>query len=104
MTCEHCRAIFAGEDGRPDCDSENPQYDGECPRRLNRNKHLTEKRFLLLAGIFTKFHTLPIDGALLDQDVRFLTALTILSNHIASKQEEEAKRMLTEAKSKMPRF
>lgn len=98
-SCSECRVLHKFNPGRPDCDSENPQFDGTCPRR-NQKTNLPIARFLLLGNLFLKHHVLPMQGGVLDQDIRFIWTVIVLDIEIARETEASMKK----AMKKMPRF
>lgn len=102
-SCADCRALHRFNPGRPDCDSENPQYDGTCPRRLQKiNSPVIPgiAKFMFLAGWFIKHNVLPIKGGLLDQDLRFVWTVMAMDAEIAKETETAMKK----AMKKVPKF
>lgn len=89
--------MYRGIPGRPDCRSPNPQFDGECPR-LKERPHPVASRFLFLAGLFMKYNLPPIMGGQMDQDLRFITALGLLSSETLHREEMEMDKMLQKMK------
>jgi hypothetical protein len=71
--------------GRPDCDKEEPEFDGTCPRR-GYNMDLVVGKFMLLGGMFLRFGVLPIHGGLYDQDLRFSVTLGVLAPEFQESQ------------------
>lgn len=85
MSCARCKELYRADPDRPDCNSANPQYDGQCPRRGIKYDPISS-RFMFLAGLFLEYKTLPISGGLYDQDVRFVTAIVVMGSDAKIKE------------------
>lgn len=97
MSCAKCHELYRADPDRPDCDSSNPQYDGECPRRNNKISPVIAK-FLFLAGLFIEYKALPIYGGLYDQDMRFITTLAIVGSDAKLKELKSMENMMQKLK------
>ena len=97
VSCEECIKNRGDQGSEPDCDSDNPVLDADCPRRDIPIPYPRSVYFLRMYRLCKITGHLPRAGGLLDQDPKLTDAFMIIDDFLAKKTDEERKRAEMEA-------